>query len=156
MPDFDGVFCCTDRLACQVLKTLEALGVRVPQDVQIVCFDGARRFGHGGWFCATIVQPVAQIAEQSVDLLLREDRTALPSLICLPVRYAPGGAIGPHQHKTGDDLNYILSGTGTAFCDGVPEVLSPGVCHICKKGSEHQIVNTGSEDLTMLTVVAER
>ena len=31
-----------------------------------------------------------------------------------------------------------------------------GTCHICKKGSEHSIINTGSEDLLLITVVVER
>ena len=31
-----------------------------------------------------------------------------------------------------------------------------GTCHICKKGSEHSIENTGDEDLVLLTVVVER
>ncbi|MCI8688056.1 MAG: hypothetical protein HFF57_07035 [Lawsonibacter sp.] len=32
-----------------------------------------------------------RLAETSVDMLLREDRSNLPSLVCLPVAYAPGG-----------------------------------------------------------------
>lgn len=67
-----------------------------------------------------------------------------------------GGSIGLHKHETSDDVNYVLSGTGKAICDGKEESLAPGTCHICKKGSEHSIVNTGEEDLVLLTVVIER
>ncbi len=74
----------------------------------------------------------------------------------IPGSIRPGGSIGTHSHPTSDDINYILSGSGKAFCDGREELLAPGVCHICKKGSEHSIVNTGEEDLVMLTVVVER
>lgn len=42
-----------------------------------------------------------------------------------------------------------------ALCDGVEEPLSAGVCHLCPKGSEHAIVNTGKEDLCLLAVVVE-
>ena len=49
----------------------------------------------------------------------------------------------------------ILVGEGKAICDGQEELLSPGMCHICKKGSEHSIENTGDEDLILLTVVVE-
>nr|WP_288347274.1 cupin domain-containing protein [uncultured Anaerostipes sp.] len=45
---------------------------------------------------------------------------------------------------------------GQAVCDGQKESLQAGVCHVCPKGSEHSIVNTGTEDLVMLTVVVER
>ena len=61
-----------------------------------------------------------------------------------------------HSHQTSDDINYILSGTGKAICDGKEEILMAGVCHICQKGSEHSITNTGDEDLVMLTIVVER
>lgn len=71
-------------------------------------------------------------------------------------RIHPGGSIGLHTQSSGDDINYILSGTGKAICDGVEENLVAGVCHICKKGSQHSIINIGENDLVMLTVVAER
>lgn len=74
----------------------------------------------------------------------------------IPCRIHPGGSIGMHRHPTSDDINYILSGSGRAVCDGEEELLVPGTCHICKKGSEHSIINTGDEDLVMLTVVVER
>lgn len=74
----------------------------------------------------------------------------------IPSRIHAGGSIGLHRHKTSDDINYVLSGRGRAVCDGMEEPLAPGVCHICEKGSEHSIVNTGDEDLVLLTVVVER
>ena len=68
----------------------------------------------------------------------------------------PGGSIGLHTQTGGDDLNYILSGVGVAVCDGAEEALRPGVMHICPQGSEHAIVNTGEDDLVMLTVVVKK
>lgn len=67
-----------------------------------------------------------------------------------------GGSIGTHKHETGDDINYVLSGNGKAICDGQEEILITGSCHICKKGSEHSIINTSNSDLVLLTVVVER
>lgn len=74
----------------------------------------------------------------------------------IPCSIHSGGSIGVHKHETSDDINYILSGNGKATCDGEEEILSPGTCHICKKGSEHSIENTGDEDLVLLTIVVER
>ena len=74
----------------------------------------------------------------------------------IPCTIHPGGSIGLHQHKTSDDINYILSGTGKSICDGKEELLNAGCCHICKKGSEHSIINTGEDDLVLLTIVVER
>lgn len=66
-----------------------------------------------------------------------------------------GSSIGLHKHETSDDINYVLSGKGKAVCDGQEEILSPGTCHICQKGSEHSIKNTSDENLILLTMVVE-
>ena len=63
----------------------------MPEDVQLIGFDGIRMFGAGDLYCSTIVQPVEQLAETAVDILLQEDRSHLPSLICLPVNYIGAG-----------------------------------------------------------------
>jgi len=74
----------------------------------------------------------------------------------IPCSIHAGGSIGLHRHETSDDINYVLSGAGKAICNGQEEILLPGTCHICKKGSEHSIINTGDEDLVLLTIVVER
>ncbi len=74
----------------------------------------------------------------------------------IPTKIHPGGSIGLHKHETSDDINYVLSGTGKAICDGQEEILKVGTCHICKKGSQHSIENIGNDDLVLLTVVVER
>lgn len=88
---FDGIFCVTDYLACLILKILRKLNQRVPEDVQLIGFDGVRSFGNMDYLCSTIVQPVPEIAEMCVELLLRENMLIKPPLVCLPVSYAYGG-----------------------------------------------------------------
>lgn len=87
---FDGIFCVTDRLACLVLAMLRRLNQRVPEDVQLIGFDGIRAFGDADYHCSTIVQPVPEIAEMCVELLLRENMLVKPPLVCLPVTFAYG------------------------------------------------------------------
>lgn len=67
-----------------------------------------------------------------------------------------GGSIGSHTHSTSDDINYVISGTGKAICNGVEEELTAGVCHVCPKGSEHSIINTGDDDLILITIVVKQ
>ena len=74
----------------------------------------------------------------------------------IPTTIHPGGSIGSHTQSSGDDMNYIISGTGIAVCDGVEEELKPGVMHICPKGSSHTIITTGEDELVMLTIVVAR
>ena len=98
--DFDGLFCVTDLIAYEILKILKKLHIRVPEDVQVIGFDGIRMFGDGDYICSTIVQPVPDIAEMCVDLLLQENTTAKPPLICLPVSYMYGGTTKEHAKNT--------------------------------------------------------
>ncbi len=91
VPEFDGLFCGTDALAHRVLGTLQTLGVKVPEQVQLIGFDGCRAFGDLELTCSTVVQPVREIATTCVGMVLHETDHLLPSLICLPVRFAPGG-----------------------------------------------------------------
>ncbi len=88
---YDGIFCSTDLLAHHVICYLEKRGIRVPEDVQVIGYDGVRAFFTEELVCSTIVQPIRQIAETAVDILLSTDRSLASALVCLPVTYAPGG-----------------------------------------------------------------
>ena len=88
---FDGIFCSTDMLACRVARHLRGRGLRIPEDVQLIGYDGTRRFFSEDFVCSTIVQPIQQMAETCVDLLMRWHEVPTSALICLPVYYAPGG-----------------------------------------------------------------
>ena len=89
--DFDGIFCVTDSLACRIIGSLREMGLRVPEDVQVIGFDGVRSFGDLEYYCSTIVQPLEEIAGQCVGMVLEKDRSKTPALVCLPVSYAYGG-----------------------------------------------------------------
>ncbi|WP_195267684.1 cupin domain-containing protein [Eubacterium sp. 1001713B170207_170306_E7] len=79
-----------------------------------------------------------------------------PSNKMMISRLPVGVSIGMHAHTTSSEVNYVLSGTGMAVCDGDEEVLEPGCCQYCPKGSSHSIINTGNEDLVLFTVVPEQ
>ncbi len=64
-------------------------------------------------------------------------------------------SIGNHTHNTSAELNYVISGKGTAIWNGSEEELTEGICHYCPKKTSHSIVNTGSDDLVLLTIVVE-
>lgn len=87
--EFDGIFCNSDGLAVRVCEFLRSRGIRVPEDVQIIGYDGIINFATRRYFCSTIVQPVTEMAETAVRFLLNEDNA--PANISLPVYFAPGG-----------------------------------------------------------------
>lgn len=88
---FDGVFAHTDYHGDMFKNVLEKEGYRVPEDVQIIGFDGIRRFGtiESCLFVSSICQPIEQLAEKCVELLISPDEA--PALTLLPVEYQYGG-----------------------------------------------------------------
>lgn len=87
--EFDGIFCNSDGLAVRICEFLVSRGIRIPEDVQVIGYDGILDFATGRYVCSTIVQPVADMAETAVHLLLHGDNT--PANVSLPVQYARGG-----------------------------------------------------------------
>lgn len=96
---FDGIFCVTDDLAYSIINVLLRLGQKVPEDVQVIGFDGTRHFGNKDYICSTIVQPIPEIAEMCVELLLQESMITKPPLVCLPVSYAYGKTTSEQINK---------------------------------------------------------
>jgi LacI family transcriptional regulator len=87
--DFDGIFCVTDHLAYHVFGMLSSLNLRVPDDVQVIGFDGIKMF-EDIYSCSTIVQPVPEMAQMCVELLLQDNVSSKPPLVCLPVSFGQG------------------------------------------------------------------
>lgn len=99
--DFDGLFCSTDLVAYYTIKALKRMGLRVPEDVQVIGFDGMQLFGDMDFICSTILQPVEDLAELCIQLLLQDNLTARPPLICLPVSYISGGTTREQPERRG-------------------------------------------------------
>ena len=71
-------------------------------------------------------------------------------------RLQPGCSIGMHTHDTSSEVIYVLEGVGTTILDGVTEILQPGDCSYCKKGSTHTLMNKGEADLVFFAVVPQQ
>ena len=91
-PKVDGIFCHTDSLLLKLRKILNQYGYRVPEDIQLIGFDGMNLSSDLPLGISTIAQPVEQLANGAVDLVLR--KIADPSLKneakMYPVRYVDG------------------------------------------------------------------
>ena len=90
---FDGVFSHTDYHGYMFYRLLLSEGYRVPEDVQIIGFDGIRKFGNDDddLFISSICQPVELLAEKCVEILTAADGTPAPCLTLLPAQYRYGG-----------------------------------------------------------------
>ena len=89
--EFDGIFCNTDWLAVHIIEFLRAKGMDVPGDVQVIGYDGMQDYNTGRVPCSTIVQPIEDMADAAVEILLDPERVFLGQRISFPVHYLPGG-----------------------------------------------------------------
>ena len=89
--DFDGIFCNSDGLGVRVCEFLRERNVRIPEDVQLIGYDGIVDYATGRYGCSTIVQPIAEMAQAAVHLLLHQQGDLMPRNISLAVHFAPGG-----------------------------------------------------------------
>lgn len=69
--DFDGIFAVSDALAVQIWSQLATLGVHVPQDVELIGFDGIPAYHGSSLAISSIKQPVTEMAQAAVETLVR-------------------------------------------------------------------------------------
>jgi len=68
---FDAVFVLSDEMAIGVMRTALDAGLRIPEDLCVLGFDGIELSKFLNPTLATVSQPIAQIGVQSANLLLR-------------------------------------------------------------------------------------
>lgn len=75
---FTAVFCMSDIMAVGAMRALTDAGLRVPQDISVLGFDGIELGQYVVPRLATVSQPQQEIADQSVALLLGQIEKAAP------------------------------------------------------------------------------
>ncbi|MCD1261228.1 LacI family DNA-binding transcriptional regulator [Paenibacillus athensensis] len=88
----DGVFAITDMFAAQYIDQVGSYGIRVPEDVKVIGYDGIQNSALFHPILSTIRQPVEEMARMSVQLLLRKIDGQEPEELTyrLPVEFRPG------------------------------------------------------------------
>lgn len=89
-PDIDGFFS-TDVMAVAMLRVALARGKHVPEELKVVAYDGTFYLGAAYPQITAVVQPIAQLAEKAVQLVVgqiegkptREKSVRLPVTLCL-------------------------------------------------------------------------
>jgi LacI family repressor for deo operon, udp, cdd, tsx, nupC, and nupG len=92
-----AIFCFNDEMAMGVLDYARSIGLEVPRDLSVVGFDDIRfaRYTHPA--LTTIAQPMREIGEGTVKLLLSilVDDTVTPPSVTLPHRLVVRGSTAP-------------------------------------------------------------
>lgn len=91
-PKTDGIFASSDLIAAQVLQVCAKLGLRVPEQVKVVGFDDVNIASLTTPPITTVHQPVKEMAEMSVDLIVRSNKgEMIPTRTVLPVTLVKRG-----------------------------------------------------------------
>ncbi len=88
-----AIFCSNDRLALLTIRSLREMGLRVPEDVSVVGFDG---LAMGQWLSptlATVAQPHRRIGTDAATALARRIAGEVVPSITLPHRLLAGGTL---------------------------------------------------------------
>lgn len=89
--NIDGVFTVTDEYAFEFIKKLEDFNINVPEDVQVIGFDGIRSSAKSKIEISTIRQQIELIAEESVNALINiiENKSSNKEII-IPISFIEG------------------------------------------------------------------
>ena len=101
----DAIFCGSDEQALGVLQALKDLGLRCPEDVAIVSFDGIPAAAYTSPGLTTMAQPFVEIGRTSVERLLEriENPARIAASTVFPVRLIQRGSCGCEERS---DLAY--------------------------------------------------
>jgi len=106
-----AVFCSNDRLALLAIRALREHGLRVPEDISVIGFDG---LAMGQWLSptlATVAQPHDRIGAEAAQALARRIAgEAVPS-ITLPHRLLHGGSLAECQEAGDSAISFPTSAT---------------------------------------------
>ncbi len=92
-----AVICSSDLMAIGALQAARAAGLRVPEDLSIVGFDGIEAAAWTNPPLTTVVQPIEDIARVAVDALrtlIEEPPRVMPHFVFRP-RLRAGGSTAP-------------------------------------------------------------
>ncbi len=69
-PTIDGIFTINDFAALDVIEVAEDLGIKVPEDLQIIGYDGIKMAMERQYVVSTIKQPLEEMSKKAVELIL--------------------------------------------------------------------------------------
>ncbi len=89
---YDGIFASSDSLGQIIIEKLQEMGLKIPEDVQVIGYDGLRALNVGNYQLSSIAQPVQDIAVTCVDNLMKLiNKEPVEGLTILPVFFVDGG-----------------------------------------------------------------
>ena len=96
----DSIFSLMDKFAIDLLYSLQELGMRVPDDLAVIGFDGLSISRFVSPLLTTIRQPVEEIGRKALEIVLNPTESkSYPEIIQFPPVLQPGGTLKIEQNK---------------------------------------------------------
>ena len=87
--------------------------------------------------------------------LVNAERLGAKHLSVGTIRVAPGEKVRPaHAHPNGEELIYIIRGSGRVLIDGAVGAVKEGAAVLFPQGSVHMLQNTGGEEMKVICFIA--
>ena len=87
--------------------------------------------------------------------LVTADRLKAEHCSSCVIRIAPGDKVWPaHSHPQGEEVIYILTGSGRVLVDGEVSPVRAGSVVLFPQGKVHMLHNTGSEEMKVVCFFA--
>ena len=102
MPDMTAVFVMADVTAVGAIRAIRERGLRVPEDISVIGFDGVELGGFLTPKLTTIRQDASHLARRSLELLLYalQHSDAPPVHELVPFCLIPGESVKPRNHES--------------------------------------------------------
>ena len=87
--------------------------------------------------------------------VVSEDRIPAKHCSACVIRVAPGEKVRPaHSHPNGDEIIYIIRGTGRVMVAGEVAPVREGTTVLFPQGAVHMLHNTGQEEMKVVCFFA--
>jgi mannose-6-phosphate isomerase-like protein (cupin superfamily) len=93
-------------------------------------------------------------AEAKANTFFRQEKTTLTNCQTTLMSIPPGGEVGEETHHDVDQVLMFVAGTGKAMLNDVETPIEPGSLYAIPMGTKHNFVNTGTEDMKIVSVYA--
>jgi len=71
-PKVDGIFFATNSISVLGIKQLIRLGIRIPEDIKVVCFDKNEAFDFMPFLIPYVQQPIEEMSKKTVEILMEQ------------------------------------------------------------------------------------
>lgn len=76
-PDVDGIIACNDMVAISIYKVLHKKKIKVPEQIQLIGFDGVYLSSLLTPELTTIAQPIEEIGKKAVELIIHKEESEI-------------------------------------------------------------------------------